>query len=266
MRIRAIAANTFAGLLRNKLIVFFFAGFVCIVLLMMTPLLMLKSMAASAPETLQSSTYPMIGAVMGMVSGFGSLLAAWAAADSVWGEMKSGTILAVMARPVRRWEFLLGKYLGVQLLMAVYIVLMFGLSYALAWLGGGRIQSAAPWALIAYPLVRYAIYSAIALLLVTVMHPVVAFGIVMIVSVLASILSPGSLGSFLPPWVRSAVYTVLPSAALLSESRFLTITEARLKEIPWTDHAVTLAYGLDYALVFFLFAVWAFRRRGLARD
>ncbi|MBZ5583101.1 MAG: ABC transporter permease [Acidobacteriia bacterium] len=149
MRIRAIAANTFAGLLRNKLIVFFFAGFVCIVLLMMTPLLMLKSMAASAPETLQSSTYPMIGAVMGMVSGFGSLLAAWAAADSVWGEMKSGTILAVMARPVRRWEFLLGKYLGVQLLMAVYIVLMFGLSYALAWLGGGRIQSAAPWALIA---------------------------------------------------------------------------------------------------------------------
>ena len=56
MRIRAIAATTFAGLLRNKLIVFFFAGFVCIVLLMMTPLLMLKSMAASAPETLQSST------------------------------------------------------------------------------------------------------------------------------------------------------------------------------------------------------------------
>jgi hypothetical protein len=27
-----------------------------------------------------------------------------------------------------------------------------------------------------------------------------------------------------------------------------------------------LSYGLDYALVFFLLAVWSFRRRSLSRD
>ncbi len=265
MKTRAIALSTFAGLLRNKLIVFFCAGFVCIVLLMLAPLTMMKTLAKSSPDVMESSTYPLIGAIMGLVSGFGALLAAWSAADAVWSEMKSGTILAVLARPVRRWEFLLGKYLGVQMLLAVYILLMFGLSYVLAWIGGGRIQPQ-PWVLLVYPMVRYAAYSAIAMLLAAAMHPVVAFGIVMILSVLSSALAPGSRLASIPEWLRSAIYTVLPSTGLLSESRFLSITESKLKQMPWTDHAVALAYGLDYALVFFLLAAWAFRRRGLTRD
>ena len=77
----------------------------------------------------------------GGACGFGSLLAAWSAADALSSEMRSGTILAVMARPVRRWEFLLGKYLGVQLLMLVFVVLMLGLNYLLAWIGGATIQT-----------------------------------------------------------------------------------------------------------------------------
>ena len=82
-----------------------------------------------------------VSGIMFLASGFGSLLAAWAAADAIASEMPSGTILAVMARPVRRWEFLLGKYLGVQLWMLVYIAAMLLLSYLLAWLGGERIHS-----------------------------------------------------------------------------------------------------------------------------
>jgi hypothetical protein len=34
----------------------------------------------------------------------------------------------------------------------------------------------------------------------------------------------------------------------------------------WTDHLVVIGYGLDYALVCFLLAVWSFRYRALARD
>ena len=265
MKIRAIALNTFASLVRDKLLIIFGAVFLCVLLLMVGSLTVMKTAMQTNPDVFQSTELPMIGAIMSMVSGLGSLLAAWAAADSVWGEMKSGTILAVMARPVRRWEFLLGKYLGVQMLMAVYALFLFGMSYLLAWIGGGRIQST-PWVLIVYPLVRYAIYSAMSMLLVTVMHPVVSFGIVMIVSVLASLLGPGGARNLFPAGVRTGVYAVLPSTDLLSETRFLTITQERLKQIPWTNHAVALAYGLDYALVFFLLAVWAFRRRSLARN
>jgi ABC-type transport system involved in multi-copper enzyme maturation permease subunit len=266
MKVRAIALNTFAGFLRNKLIVLFLAVFVGILLLFLTPLLAMKAMSGPAAAQMESPVLTLVGALMTMISGFGSLLAAWSAADTVADEMKSGTILAVMARPVRRWEFLLGKYLGVQLLMAVYVLFMFGFSYLLTWIGGERIQTT-PWVLIAYPLVRYAIYSAISMFLVTMMHPVMAFGLVLVTSILTFMVSPGARPpAFLPGPLRAIVYALLPSTELLSESRFLTITQTSLEKITWDVHAITLSYGLDYALVCFLLAVWSFRRRSLSRD
>ena len=170
-----------------------------------------------------------------------------------------------MARPVRRWEFLLGKYLGVQLLMFVYVLAMLGMSYLLAWIGDERIQSTT-WVLVVYPMVRYAVYSALAMLLVTMMHPVLAFVAVMIASVLANMVGPASGSTPFPEWLRRGLYVVLPSAELLSESQFLTITQASLKSMAWTDHLIVLGYGLDYALVCFLLAVWSFRYRSLTRD
>jgi ABC-type transport system involved in multi-copper enzyme maturation permease subunit len=265
MKVRAIALQTFGSLLRNKLILLFLAGFVCVVLLMMSPLLMAKSMAGTiSVAQSQGWVLSMLSGITSFVSGFGSLLAAWAAADAVSTEMRSGTILAVMARPVRRWEFLLGKYLGVQLLMLVYVLAMFALGYLLAWIGGQAIQST-PWVPIVYPLVRYAVYSAIALLLVTVFHPVVSFGIVLVISVLISVFGPSGEVSFVPRWLHAAFYAVLPSTGLLSETRFLSLTRASLRPEPWTHHLTALVYGLDYALVCFLLAAWSFRKRSLSR-
>jgi hypothetical protein len=166
---------------------------------------------------------------------------------------------------VRRWEFLLGKYLGVQILMATYVIGMFGMSYVLAWMGHEQIHSA-PWVFIVYPMVRYAMYSALSMLLVTMMHPVFAFVIVLITSVLANIVTPAAQSTLFPGWVQRGLYAVLPSADLLSESNFLTLTRASLKEIAWPDHLVILSYGADYALVFFLLAAWSFRYRDLVRD
>jgi len=143
---------------------------------------------------------------------------------------------------------------------------MFCLSYVLAWIGGEKIQST-PWVLIAYPLVRWSIYSAIAMLLVTVFHSIVAFGITMVISVLALRLAPSNgRAHLLPESARAAIYAVLPSTGLLSEDRFFTITQASLKQLNWAAHLTTLAYGLDYALVFLLLAVWSFHYRGLTRD
>jgi ABC-type transport system involved in multi-copper enzyme maturation permease subunit len=264
MKVRALAWNTFASLLRNKFIMLICAVFLCVVLLMMSPLMAMRSAAGAAAEA-GTMVLSLVSVIMGMLTGFGSLLAAWSAADAVAGEMKSGTILAVMARPVRRWEFLLGKFLGVQILMFIYVLAMFGMSYLLAWIGDARIQTT-PWVLIAYPMVRYAIYSALAILLVTMMHPVFAFGIVLVTSVVAAMVSPVPRSGDFPEWLRQGLYVVLPSTNLLSESNFLSITQATLKQMAWSDHLLTLAYGLDYALVCFLLAVWSFRYRSLARD
>ena len=266
MKIRAIALNTFNGLLRNKIIILFCAGMVCVMLLALTPLMIAKNNRNLSADQVQTIVLQLIGGIMSMVSGFGSLLAAWAAADAVSSEMRSGTILAVMARPVRRWEFLLGKYLGVQLLMAAFVFAMLALNYGMAAIGGTHVQ-ASPWLLIVYPMVRYAIFSALAMMLVTLMHPMIAFGIVLVVSILAQIVAPSAAApQFMAPWVRKTLFDILPSTSALSEIRFLTVTRAVLRIAPWTDHVINLAYGLDYALVCFLLAALLFRNRTLSRD
>ena len=43
MKIRAIALNTFNGLLRNKIIILFCAGMVCVMLLALTPLMLARN-------------------------------------------------------------------------------------------------------------------------------------------------------------------------------------------------------------------------------
>lgn len=182
-------------------------------------------------------------------------------ADAVWTDIRSGTILAVLARAIRRWEFLLGKFLGVQLLMAAYLSMMLALSYLLAAIGGEHIHPA-PWLLIVYPLVRYTLYSGLAMLLATVMHPVVSFAIMLVIYGGAG---PSSRAPYMPAWLKAGLYTALASANLLSETRFLTITEASLKNTSPLHHLTALAYGLDWALVFFLVAGWLFSRRSLSK-
>jgi ABC-type transport system involved in multi-copper enzyme maturation permease subunit len=266
VKVRAIALNTFSALLRNKIVILFCAGCVCVLLLMLTPLLLMRNMRGTQnAEMMQMAVLPLIASMMQFISGFGSLLAAWSAADAVASEMRSGTVLAVLARPVRRWEFLLGKFLGVQLMMFVFVLLMLGLNYLLAWIGGATLQTT-PWVLIVYPMVRYMIYSALGILLVTVMHPIVAFCIVLVVMIGAGLVAPGNAQTFMPGWLRSGLFYLFPSSNLLSETRFLTITRATLRAALWTDHATALIYGLDYALVCFLLAAWIFRSRSLSRD
>src|SRR5580658_3310850 len=128
MKIWAIARITFAGLLRDRILILLAAVFLCILLPNLVPLILLRSPAqhTSGPVS------PVMGNLSDMltlVGGFGSLLAAWVAADAIASDMKSGVILAVMARPVRRWEYLLGKYLGVQCLLAIYVLFTFAFSY-----------------------------------------------------------------------------------------------------------------------------------------
>ncbi len=50
-----------------------------------------------------------------------SLLAIFLAVGSISGEVAQGTLHAVMARPIRRWEIVLGKFVGQTLMIAVFV-------------------------------------------------------------------------------------------------------------------------------------------------
>jgi Cu-processing system permease protein len=57
--------------------------------------------------------------------------------DTLSGEIASGTIQAVATKPVRRWQILLGKWLGFVGMLTVYVVLMVGGVMVVALLVGG---------------------------------------------------------------------------------------------------------------------------------
>lgn len=49
-----------------------------------------------------------------------------ASVDTIAGEIASGTIHALAAKPIRRFEILIGKWLGLMIMLTVYLVLMTG--------------------------------------------------------------------------------------------------------------------------------------------
>jgi len=168
-----------------------------------------------------------------------------------------------MARPLKRWEFLAGKFLGVLGLMAGYVLAMLGVTLLLAWLGGQSFQFSV-WTLLVYPLTRYALWASISLLLVTLVHPIVVMAGVLILMSLIKVFESSS--SSMAAWIRLRVHYILPLTNLISEERFTVITKAARHPFPWTGHVTALVYGLNYALVCFLLATLIFRLRGLSRD
>lgn len=71
--------------------------------------------------------------------------------DSVAGEISSGTIEAIATKGVSRWQILIGKWIGFAVMIAVYILLMFGGMVAIGdWFGGVLPQNPAVGAALVY--------------------------------------------------------------------------------------------------------------------
>jgi Cu-processing system permease protein len=72
-----------------------------------------------------------------VVNYLASFLALFLSVAAVSGEIDSGALHAVLARPLRRSEFIVGRWLGYACMLAVYILAMTGLVVLVAWLIAG---------------------------------------------------------------------------------------------------------------------------------
>jgi Cu-processing system permease protein len=66
-------------------------------------------------------------------------MSALVSADTLAGEISSGTIQALVTKPVRRMEIVFGKWLGFAGLLALYLVLMIGGVMAVAYVLDGYV-------------------------------------------------------------------------------------------------------------------------------
>jgi ABC-type Na+ efflux pump permease subunit len=118
-RIAAITANTFTELTRLKIfyVVLLFA------------LLLIGNSIFVAQLTFQQEFQVLKDIALGSMSIFTSLLAVVATARLIPQDLEDRTIYTILAKPVPRFEYLLGKLAGVLLLLAISVIIMSALFF-----------------------------------------------------------------------------------------------------------------------------------------
>ena len=204
------------------------------------------------------------------------MLAIFASVDTISGEIASHTIQAIITKPVRRWQVLFGKWLGNAAMLLIYLLI----------LGGGVIGST-------FWQSGYAPPNALQALLLLMLEGLVLMSLSMLGGTYLSSMSNGvSLFmlyglAFIGAWVeqigsifeseaavRVGIVTslVMPVEALWRRAAHLLqpsipgLGTTGLTS-PFSAFSVPspamVAYGVAYAVVVLILAMWAFSRRDL---
>jgi ABC-type transport system involved in multi-copper enzyme maturation permease subunit len=113
-RIAAIAVNTFREAVRDR-VLYGVIGFAALVVLF--------SMAL-AELSLEENRRVVTDIGLATISLFTVVVAVFLGSSLLYKEIEKKTLYVILPRPIRRWEFLVGKYLGIVLTGAVFIATM----------------------------------------------------------------------------------------------------------------------------------------------
>ena len=127
-RVWAIAGNTFRDLVRQK--VFYF--------MLVFALILIGASLTLVSLSFQGQLQTVMDVSLGAMSVFTMLLAVLSTAMLLPKDMEDRTLYTILAKPVARFEYLLGKLLGVALILTVAILLMTVVFSAVLWFWQGR--------------------------------------------------------------------------------------------------------------------------------
>ncbi len=114
MRIRAIAANTYREAIRDKVLY----------LLLIFGIISIVSSRILGYMSIGDELKIIADISLASISIFGALIAVFVGTNLVYKEIDKRTIYTIISRPIDRYEFILGKYLGLITLLAVTTLVM----------------------------------------------------------------------------------------------------------------------------------------------
>jgi ABC-type transport system involved in multi-copper enzyme maturation permease subunit len=137
-RIGVLALNTYREAVRDKLLynLLLFAA------LMIASSLLLAQIQIGKSDRI----YRDVG--LSSIAFFGVLIAIFVGINLVDREISAKTIYTMLSKPVRRWEFLLGKYAGLLSLLAVEVALMSGCFLGVLLWKGSDFSIGLVWAVV----------------------------------------------------------------------------------------------------------------------
>ncbi len=192
---------------------------------------------------------------------------------TISGEIDSHTVEALVTKPIRRWELVLGKWLGYALLLLVYIILLAGGIVLIVYLRSG-VTVANPLPGIGLMVMQGMVVLSVSLLggtrLSTLANGVLAFmlyGVAFLGGWVEQI------GSFLQneTAVNIGIITslIMPSEVLWRRAASLFLPQFVNSPFagPFTTASqpsdAMLWYAVGYAIVLLLLALWSFSSRDL---
>jgi ABC-type transport system involved in multi-copper enzyme maturation permease subunit len=253
-RVAAIARNTFREAVRDRVLY----NLVLFVLLLTGGAVFLGELSAAQEAKI------IVDMGLSAMLLFGVFIAIFVGVGLVYKEIERRTIYAIFAKPVGRGEFLLGKYVGLCLTLAVNVAVMgAGVSLALIYVRGGWEPLALGiWPAVALVYVELMILVAVALLFSTFSSPALSALLTFFVFVighfsadLKSLSSTVSTGG--ARLLFAALYYLLPNL-----SNYAYITPASHGQMPpAADFFGSLLYGLIYIAVLLAASTLIFKRR-----
>ena len=213
----------------------------------------------------------------GAIALFGSALTITATAQLFFSEIENRTALTLLAKPVWRTEFVVGKFLGVVALLAAFCALLTLLLAAVLWWREGELMRAQPenfggtravsYSMVAlagfFQWVKFAVLAAFALLVAsfaqTQLFTVITGFFILVICHLQylaqDVYARG--GTMWGKFVSGGIASVFPNFQVFAIAESLDGAD-----LPSWAHVVRIGiYGFGYAAAACALAVFSFRRR-----
>jgi ABC-type transport system involved in multi-copper enzyme maturation permease subunit len=254
-RIASIAFNTFREAVRDRVLY----NLIAFALLMSGAAILVGQISIDIERLV------VINLGLTAVSLFGMVIAIFIGIGLVSKEIEKRTLYTVLSRPVRRWEFIVGKFLGLAGTLAVNTLFMaIGVFAALLYVSH-HFQKADGWVLVAlyFIMLQFLIITALALLFSSFSSPllsaVFAFSLFVIGSFAEDLRGFAGLTKGLTRWLATSVAYLVPNFSAMN----VISSVAHQQAVPGQLILYNTAYALIYATMTLCGAVLVFEHRNL---
>ena len=254
VRISVIATNVFREVMRDRIL--YIIGFYALILV--AAIRLLPEFAAATNDKM------FLDFGLAAMSAIGLIVAVFVGTGLVNKEIEKRTVLVLIAKPVSRSEFVVGKYLGLLAVLAVFIAAMTAIY--LGFLQFGNIAHPTASILIAtiFLFLQLSLISAVAITLgvftSSLLATALTFGVYLMGNITQDILQLARLGH--NPGIErltQGLYLVLPD---LSRLDLKNSAIYGMQALPNPTALITNAgYGLLYSVMLLAIAIFIFSQR-----
>ena len=259
-RILVIAGNTFRETVRDKILYN----------LILFALIMIFSSLAIGQLTLGNEDKVILNLGLAAISVFGTMIAIFIGTGLVYKEIEKRTVYALLSKPVRRSELIVGKYFGLVFTLLVSLLIMTaGLELALLYAGGAE-----PWSYVRLLPAVFMIFlslclvTALALFFSTFTTPVLSVLFTLFLWIIGhfgnDLKNFGELTkSTATEWLTNVLYYIIPNFSnfQMLDGRYVLQAEGYSQTAnPWAFAGIVF-YCVVYAAMVLSFGIVIFRRR-----